>query len=554
MVETIVTTDNKRPSGRAFILALVLALLVLGCNFPLHRVLADNETDVLVAAKAYSDPTWIQGDWYLSQDIGYRFIYNQFAGRLCSMFPIWVAAIIGRTLIAVLFALVVACLFKDLKLSPWFVPVFILLFLNFQNIGAGENIIESFETKPFAYIAALTALLAYAHKKNIVAAAFSGLAISFHVLVGLYAFMTLVGVAVFDRFINKNITQFQPVGPARVPVWCSRILMILAFLIASSVGITFVVTNFLHVVSLDMARKGGEIYVQLRVPHHTLPSYWTSSHDAAAIIKLLLTLSFLILGLLLARASKTARLFFSYGLLPLVFAGVGLCLLLLHRIDLLKYYWFRFPDAMLPFFGLLAMAYVVQQAGSKFLARLKRPLIGRILATTVIFVVMSWSGACLLTDIGQVFGSSSLVSTPFYLKGSDPNLLDICKWLQNHTAKTTLVAGNPNWQYWYLAAERPVLVSFKHAPQREDQILEWKNRMTLMMDGTPLHTISFRRRLSEKATHLSEKTLKILSKKYHVDVYVGAADRSYSGYPILYRNDKFAVYGLSEKDIEKSAK
>lgn len=41
-----------------------------------------NEVDVLPLAKQYADPTWIPGDWYLNQPLGYRLLFETLFGRL----------------------------------------------------------------------------------------------------------------------------------------------------------------------------------------------------------------------------------------------------------------------------------------------------------------------------------------------------------------------------------------------------------------------------------------------------------------------------------------
>ncbi len=48
----------------------VFTILVLNLLF--KKILGVNETVVLAEAKHFGDPSWIPGDWFLNQNIGYR--------------------------------------------------------------------------------------------------------------------------------------------------------------------------------------------------------------------------------------------------------------------------------------------------------------------------------------------------------------------------------------------------------------------------------------------------------------------------------------------------
>ncbi len=264
------------------LLTFVLTFIVLVFNFVFHNLIGSNEADVLVSAKAAIDPSWIDGDWYLGQYIGYRFLYNVIAGGLCLFLPIEIVSVIGRIVIACIFGIVLAFLFKELKLSPWWVFPVLLAYLRYDNLIAGEWIIASFETKSFAYCMALLALIMALRCNYVLMALFSGLALSFHVLVGFYALVTLVITIIGELLFSRNNRNI--LNEIELPKLEKILISIVCFFAAASFGSAFLFNNFLNSLPVEHARIASETYVIYRVPHHTLPYVWSYNFNIVKFI------------------------------------------------------------------------------------------------------------------------------------------------------------------------------------------------------------------------------------------------------------------------------
>ena len=246
----------------------VMAFLSLWLLLKLN--MTGNEVDVLPLARQYADPTWIPGDWYLNQPPGYRMLFQTLFGRLIVSWGFLATSITGRLLnyglvaaglvfiarnlgLNLLLLLLAITLFfyphyyrgfagsigllqvgninwvallllllaiglmlagKKLGIGLQF-PLLLLavsLFLiadNGQGLVAGESLTGGLEAKVFAYAFVLLAIGLMLRGRNRPMALLLGLATSFHVLVGGYAFLTVLGWLVLRRKTRLlNLREF----------------------------------------------------------------------------------------------------------------------------------------------------------------------------------------------------------------------------------------------------------------------------------------------------------------------------------------------------------
>ncbi|NJO94339.1 MAG: hypothetical protein HC820_08355 [Hydrococcus sp. RM1_1_31] len=170
----------------------------------------NNEVDVLPLSKQYVFPNWIPGDWYLNQLPGYRLIFQTIFGNLIGSFGFLATSIIGRLFCYSLVATGIVLLGRKLALTLPSLLVAVGLFVyirRYQGVVAREWLIEGLETKAIAYgLVLLSLYFMLCGRYSLTIVLLLGLATSFHVLVGGWTFLTVLGWLFFER----SKTDYQP--------------------------------------------------------------------------------------------------------------------------------------------------------------------------------------------------------------------------------------------------------------------------------------------------------------------------------------------------------
>jgi hypothetical protein len=98
--------------------------------------------------------------------------------------------------------------------------------------------------------------------------------------------------------------------------------------------------------------------------------------------------------------------------------------------------------------------------------------------------------------------------------------------------------------HFYLVAERARVVSFKHSPQSERDILDWYQRLLDISGSTSIDEMGFssQRLLRNRYCRLSDEVLDSLIEKYHIQYIVRDRCRKKLGYQVAYRDARYAVY------------
>jgi hypothetical protein len=207
----------------------VLAIIfLLSLRFLLRdNVGQANELDVLPIARQFADPDWIPGDWYLNQPAGYRLLFNFIFGNLAAHWGLLATSIGGRLFCYGLVAIGLTLLGEQLGLTRKFtlLAVGLLLFvIPEQSFAANEWFVRALEAKAVAYGLILIAIGLLLSGRYFWMALLLGLATSFHVAVGGWAFLAVLG-----WFILRGHTYLKSLGQAG--------LLLLIYLAASSFAI-----------------------------------------------------------------------------------------------------------------------------------------------------------------------------------------------------------------------------------------------------------------------------------------------------------------------------
>ena len=172
--------------AETFVLWLVVTLTVFSLG------LVGNETDTMAHARHAADPTWLPNDWFLTRQIPYRGLFNALFGHLLEIVGTTPGIVVGRLLSFALFAF--AC---QRLIAAAHVPLALGVAVVYWNINritgiaAGEWMVRGLETKAFAWPFVLLAVAALLRQRWRSYWLWLGSALSFHVLVGAYAFLGL---------------------------------------------------------------------------------------------------------------------------------------------------------------------------------------------------------------------------------------------------------------------------------------------------------------------------------------------------------------------------
>jgi small basic protein len=335
-----------------------LEILILTTFFCLSFLLEENmgevnEVNLLPFARQHADPTWIPEDWYYNLPAGYRTPFITIFGNMAAIWGFLMTSIVGRFFVFTLLASSLVFLGRTLglKLTSLLVAMTIFLFSsNDQGLIAEEWLIRALEPKAIAYSLILFGITFMLRENYRLMALFLGLAISFHVLVGGWAALT---VLLWFLCCRRDIfSQFYRLTA-----------IVIIYFIAASFAIPPIIRQLFSVTS-DPAFSASYIYVHLRTPHHLNPLSWSLEQWIQPIIYFLF---FALTIYLLWNRKNSVQ--FSLGMFALC-AMIPFTLgILIAPWDaegkILQYYPFRFGDVMFPLITCLLFIYSLQ---AKFLA------------------------------------------------------------------------------------------------------------------------------------------------------------------------------------------
>ena len=524
-------TIEKHWLGRNIVFLAVLIYLILRLLFT--DLLSVNEHDILVVGKQFANPSWIPADWYLNLDSGYRLTFNVFLYPILKVMPLVWVSILGRLVYYILFAFVLQRYARSLGIPAFFMIPALFFITEIQYIITGEWILRSLEAKTFAYAFLLLALVLLYERRFIISALFLGLSVSFHVLVGGYGTFAFLAVLLFDS------PRYKP--SFRVFTWA-----VAGYLLCASPGLISIARNLARTDISDTVRA-GLIYVHARVPHHVLPSNWVKEYGNGLwrpVIKVVPSAALCFFALL-RPAKPFQRTLGIFTLSTVIFALLGFGLFFMDKTHLLKYYFFRLPDVMLPFSAfLLVFSYLSAWNPGRFSRYL--PRIRTFTGITISVLLLVWAAIPFTREMVR------FVRDPLYFVyggNVESPKRQMFEWIKMHLAEDATFIIPPREERFYVGAERAQFVSYKHSPQAEEEILEWYERMVFLNNGEPFRNLEIdKTSLAENYERLSASNLLSIQRKYDMDYYIGTPARDLP-FPVVFRNDTYVIYEI-DKGIE----
>lgn len=493
---------------RAIMLCKILVLwsVIIARTFSFSGFL-ENETDALPSALQFINRSWLPGDWYLNLSIGYRQAFNAILGPLVSLLGFEWGAVAGRLLVCLVFAIALMTLLRALRLRFPLGVIGVYVFLAHQSLVAAEWIVQGVDTKTMAYSFALMALAAFSQRRYFLGFLFAGLTTSFHMLIGMF---TLFCIG-FAYLLNNQML---------VGAWKQLLKNSWIFILTGLLGLMAVVNQVFIELSHNTDKAWG-IYVQYRVPFHVLPIW---PHGTWKIV--LIFAAILFLGIYLLAVSRIARFVAAFAVGSISLFAIGLLFDWLGMTLLLKYYWFRLPDVMVPMLGLILIAWLINRILSSKLspasnaARVqKRVNDGVSVALVLVAVGISLFS---LVKIWQGFNGFNPVRA--WSKNPESPML---AWINANTPDDATFLVGPMMDNFYIEAERAMFVSFKHSPQSAPDIEEWYQRIILTNRNRVPERRGFlaNKELTPNFYQLDPASILQIAESYGVAYYLGNDQR-----------------------------
>jgi hypothetical protein len=404
--------------------------------------------------------------------------------------------------------------------------IVVFFFVQNQSMIAGEWIVGGVDPKTVAYGFALMAFAMFFKKKYLIGFALAGAALSFHVLVGIYAlYCAILATVITEKPLHQVINSlFRNSWPS---------------LITGIFGILAIFKAIIPVNGID-ANQAWKIYVELRVPHHVLPSAW---HGNEWIILLVLaTCIFLIVFLLIRNAST--RFTAAYALASISLFIIGLTIFVLDKIALLRFYWIRYPDVMVPFLGMVTIALLLNGIANLDFA--DYPKIPKKIYWIQGILKYGLPALFAIYAIFLVSESRSYVQGK-YRRGLNRDITKaqvVQQWISENTPEEAVFLIDPLLNEFYVYANRADFVSFSHPPQSAAEILEWYRRLTLINGNQEPSIPPDKGQMQENYANLDAATIQQLANEYGVSFYLGSADKQLP-FTLYYQDDNFTLYKIS---------
>jgi hypothetical protein len=492
-----------------------------------------NEAVYLTKARHHADPAWGRGDFFLETPDAHATFYVLF-GPIAAALPLdqaaWVGRILGWLALAIGFRHVASAVVA----TSWgrIAAAAIFAMALQHTTAAGEWVIGGCEAKVFAWAAVFAGLGALARGRFPPAFLCMGLATALHPIVGGWAGLAAVII--------------WAIGPRSTADWRSPAGV--ACLVAAAVGVAIGVVPLLGLgdnVEPAARAAAARIYVVERLHHHLLPRSFAEPMVARHVLAVLV---WWLLSRLLSPSPARARIT-AFTLVALAISLVGLCLSLCEPfqpgliIGLLRFYWFRLADVMVPVALAVSGAAVLEESAACTRLAATRPGMFRATAATLLglwLAAQAWHW--------PVPGRSA-VAARADAKLNAAAWADICDWVRDNTPADACFVTPRGAASFTWRTGRPEVVAWKNSPQDAAALVAWRQRI---LDCFSAHGSLVDMERSTAA--LGAQRLRLVADRYEATYAIvpldvkGIADLPFER---LHANRGYAVYRLTPKPADR---
>jgi len=503
---------------------LIAAVFAAAGAWPVPDV---NEAVYLTKARHAADPAWGQGDFFLETPDAHGVFYLVM-GPLAAAVPLETAAWIGRVVGWIALAAGFRHAARPLLATDWGCVAAAALFsLALRHTtAAGEWVIGGCEAKVFAWAAVLAAIGEVGRSRFAPAVGLCGVATAVHPLVGGWAAMATVAAwLVSGRPVpttGRGLAVLAVVGG----------VLAAAAGVAPALGLTATADPAIRA-------EGVRIYVVERLPHHLLPRTFADGMLARHVLAIVAW--WLVQRLLPASPARGRVTAFTLAAIGIAVVGLAIALVepwapaVAH--GLLRFYWFRLADAVVPF--ALATTVAAALAADAVCGRITpaRPALVRGIAAIL-----------LVADLVVQSGHWPLPGRAGPAPRSDAKLpaaawADVCGWVRDHApADACFLTPRGAASFTWRTGRREV-VSWKNSPQDAASLVEWRRRIVACFSRTGGIVDMERSTVS-----LGPDRLRSVAARYGADHLIAPVDAPFiDDVPgeRLYANQAYAVYRLT---------
>ena len=520
----------------------IVAIFAAAGAWPVPDV---NETAYLTKARHYADPAWCRGDFFLETPDAHGVFYV-LMGPLAAAVSLEQAAWVGRWL----GWLALACGFR------WAVAPFLqgswprilaaaLFSLALRHTtAAGEWVIGGCEAKVFAWAVALVAVGEIGRGRFDCAWLFFGAATALHPIVGGWGLMALL-MSWFVLPVRRDEVggrSLQPdnrfsSGALRHAVLVSAGLLLAAAGLVPALGLS---------AGADAATRAAaaRIHVVERLSHHLLLRTFA---DGMVSRHLLAILAWWLLrrvpegdATASMRAARGRVDRFILASLVISLAGWGISLLEPFAANtaygLLRFYWFRLADVLVPFGLATAAAAVLMNDAAMIAVFPSRPAVARVLVAVLL---------CL--DLARESRHWPLPGRAGLIARSDTKVdaaawRDACDWVAANTPADACFLtprGAASFTWW---TGRREVAGWKNSPQDARSLVEWRQRFVdcFSRDGGFAN-------MERSTAALGPERLRLVAQRYgatHAIIPVDLLGVDTLPFERLHANRVYAIYRL----------
>lgn len=480
-----------------------------------------NEMDVLPAAYSVFDSEWLANDWYLSLRIPYRELFGNIVGFFIELFGFIPTLLFGRLVTYGLFAYAFFRLLESVRINFFVGCVVLMTYLSLFSEGFfyGEWIVGGLETKALSYAFVLLSIAAFLRNQLKGSLLFAGLALSFHILVGGYFIMCLSVILLIKL---KSLPETAKKLIKNSPY----------FLLGGIWGLYGVYSHLSNNIDSDLAKYGWEIYTQVRVPYHVMPKF--------SFLSLSIPLAFAVFSFAVLRFSKreNLRILSAFALTTYAIPLTGYLVYFTGEIGLLRFYFFRFNDAIQPLLSLVILGSIISNKFEFTKNKLALHF------TKVVFVISFIGFMFINFDNLKSLAYSANYSKRSILKRSSVDF-SMAQWIEENSSKNAVFIVPLRMNNFYIESERAIFVSWKHSPQSSEDILEWYQRLKLMNKGIDF----FDARIPYVTIHsnyknLTEEEIINIQKAYPEITHIIMPKESSLSFPVLFETKLHVLYEL----------
>ena len=471
-----------------------------------------NEPHYLCKAKHYWNPEFCRDDPFLNSSNAHLVFY-QTVGVLTRWFTLTQTAWIGRVLGYGLLAVGWTFLVRQLLPGRWSPLWTAWVFLAITRLGdiprllgwsqnewygklnrfvlslSGEWLVGGLESKVFAYGFVMWAMACALQGRAKWAGVLTGLAISFHPVVGIWAVIA-AGIAwiissCWNRFKHQTKWNWRETA--------KQLILPLQLLLLCSLPGLIPALRLIGGGDPELAQQANEIQVFSRLAHHLDPFRF---HAAAWVAYGAMIVLWLVIRNWSAKRPGE-NWFALFVIASLIIACGGWIVGRIPRLDeagspdtestlfalrmsLMKFYPFRLCDVFIP------VALAVAMTGGLICLR-EKCFLSRVSQTARLRRGLPW-GFCLAAFVFSLW-SPSLDRDPSRMDDdTSSEWLAACHWIDQETPADSVVytATSGSWAFkWH--AHRAEYYSYKDIPQDAIGILDWKRRAKVLDDWAEFH-------------------------------------------------------------------